>query len=496
MKTMKAGCCLRVAKSYIFCLNSQAAWRNCFLSHRGLTVSTKGHHYRLSKHLVEKHSQLASRTCFVIRDFLLQRHCNYSELFPVWKNCQIWSPPCHSNLPLLTKKNPPSFPSLSSHPAPNRALFHGTRLFCFSQPPLEKFRTGNVGGLSKCFHTSSRVHALPLPALLIFLIKPLKKLLAMLVGRGIRIWWGRLSPDQQNLFKEGVRRNKWKIILTLGGFGLASVAYVFSHLDKSPVTRRTRLLVFKKEHFNELIAVEYNLWMEEYKDKMLPETDPRFQAVLKIVHHLAERNKDIREVAEMNWVVHVIENPERNAFVLPSGQVFVFTGLLEAVDDIHQLAFVLGHEVAHAVLGHGAEQASVVHFLDLMSLVILTTIWAICPQDILAILGQWIHSKLTQYMLKRPYHRKLETEADKVGLQLAAKACVDVRASTVFWQQLLIEETLTGQAKLPEWLSTHPSHEHRAKNLDSLVPELLFTAVLGYCRKSCSLPIPLMLDPG
>eukprot|EP00072_Mus_musculus_P034988 XP_006503366.1 PREDICTED: metalloendopeptidase OMA1, mitochondrial isoform X5 [Mus musculus] len=214
-------------------------------------------------------------------------------------------------------------------------------------------------------------------------------------------------------------------------------------------------------------------WMEEFKNDLLPERDPRYLTVKEMVYHLTQCNRDVPGISETNWVVHVVDSPAVNAFVLPNGQVFIFTGLLNSVTDVHQLSFLLGHEIAHAVLGHAAEKASLVHLLDFLGMIFLTMIWAICPRDSLAVLGQWIQSKLQEYMFDRPYSRTLEAEADKVGLQLAAKACADVRASSVFWQQMEFSESLHGYPKLPEWLSTHPSHGNRAEYLDRLIPQAL-----------------------
>ncbi|XP_044883883.1 metalloendopeptidase OMA1, mitochondrial isoform X6 [Mauremys mutica] len=277
----------------------------------------------------------------------------------------------------------------------------------------------------KHFHTSSSFQAAPVPLLWIIL-KPAQKLFAIILGRSIRKWWKALPPNKRELFKAS--------------------------------------------------------WMEQFKNKMLSETDPRYQVVKKVIGHLSESNQDISQVSEFKWVIHVVEEPDINAFVLPNGQVFVFTGLLNAVSDIHQLSFILGHEIAHAVLGHAAEKASLVHFLDFLSLILLTMIWAVCPRDSLAVVGHWIQTKLQEFIFDRPYNRTLEAEADKVGLQFAAKACVDVRASSVFWQQMELAETIQGQRKLPEWLSTHPSHENRAEHLDRLIPEAL------KIRKSCNCP--------
>ncbi|KAM6077478.1 metalloendopeptidase OMA1, mitochondrial isoform 1-T7 [Theristicus caerulescens] len=340
----------------------------------------------------------------------------------------------------------------------------------------------------RSFHTSPSFQAAQVPLFWI-IVKPAQKLFAIILGRSIRNWWKALPPNKRELFKESARKNKWKILLGVSSLGVLFVVFYFTHLEETPITGRARLLVFGKEHFRELSQMEYDMWMEEFKSKMLPETDARYQVVERVVGHLSESNKDIPQVSALKWVIHVVDEPDVNAFVLPHGQVFVFTGLLNAVSDIHQLSFILGHEIAHAVLEHAAEKASLVHVLDFLSLIFLTMIWAICPRDSLAVVGQWIQSKLQEFMFDRPYSRTLEAEADKVGLQFAAKACVDVRASTVFWQQMELAEAIQGQPKLPEWLSTHPSHENRAEHLDRLIPEAL------KIRESCNCPSLSGPDP-
>ncbi|XP_061860095.1 metalloendopeptidase OMA1, mitochondrial isoform X2 [Colius striatus] len=333
---------------------------------------------------------------------------------------------------------------------PNTQLYNNAhhisgRFFSQSSQTLEEkitsLQIGSVGKLpqhfsawsiqvTRSFRTSPSFQAAPVPLFWI-IVKPAQKLLAIILGRSIRNWWKALPPNKRELLKQSARKNKWKILLGVSSFGVLFVMFYFTHLEETPITGRARLLVFGKEHFRELSQMEYDM----------------------------------------------------------NGQVFVFTGLLNAVSDIHQLSFILGHEIAHAVLEHAAEKASLVHFLDFLSLIFLTMIWAICPRDSLAIVGQWIQSKLQEFIFDRPYSRTLEAEADKVGLQFAAKACVDVRASSVFWQQMELAETIEGQPKLPEWLSTHPSHENRAEHLDRLIPEAL------KIRESCNCPTLSGPDP-
>nr|XP_060629576.1 metalloendopeptidase OMA1, mitochondrial isoform X1 [Anolis sagrei ordinatus]XP_060629577.1 metalloendopeptidase OMA1, mitochondrial isoform X1 [Anolis sagrei ordinatus] len=280
------------------------------------------------------------------------------------------------------------------------------------------------------FHGTSALRAAPVPLLWV-LLKPVQKLFAIILGRSIRKWWRALPPNKKELFKESARRNKWKIAFGLCGFGIIFIMFYFTHLEETPITGRARLLVFGKEHFAELSQFEYDM----------------------------------------------------------NGQIFVFTGMLKAVLDINQLSFILAHEIAHAVLGHAAEKASLEHFLDFLVLILLTMIWAVCPRDSLAIIGQWIQARFQELLFHRPYSRTLEAEADKVGLQFAAKACIDVRASSVFWQQMELAETIQGYPRLPEWLSTHPSHENRAEHLDRLIPEAI------KIREHCNCPKLSGQDP-
>ncbi|XP_032864716.2 metalloendopeptidase OMA1, mitochondrial isoform X2 [Tyto alba] len=448
--------------------------RNCIFFHLALTKQGK------CKNFCKSYAGYCRAQAGCTRD-----RCQRLDLSGNTRNCFLTGSPDYCRT-LIGKGQ--RYLSNVSNTEVRRNARHRLGKFCFRscQPQGEKttcLQISSVGQLPchfsawnihiiRAFHTSPLLQAAPVPLFWI-IVKPAQKLFAIIIGRSIRNWWKALPPNKRELFKESARKNKWKILLGISSLGVLFVVFYFTHLEETPITGRARLLVFGKEHFRELSQMEYDMWMEEFKGKMLPEADARYQVVERVVGHLSESNKDIPQVSELKWVIHVVDEPGVNAFVLPNGQVFVFTGLLDAVSDIHQLSFILGHEIAHAVLEHAAEKASLVHFLDFLSLIFLTVIWAICPRDSLAVVGQWIQSKLQEFMFDRPYSRTLEAEADKVGLQFAAKACVDVRASSVFWQQMELAESIQGQPKLPEWLSTHPSHENRAEHLDRLIPEVL-----------------------
>ncbi|XP_067846398.1 metalloendopeptidase OMA1, mitochondrial isoform X2 [Heptranchias perlo] len=408
-------------------------------------------------------------------------HCS-SRDSQLWRNCiqqNVDLIPCTRHHPAfrtdvhkagLASKQVPAIKASMLSSLLIRGISHYSR--CIPGCVLSKkpFITEEVADLSRSFHTSSQLLAFPIPLIWV-LLKPLKKLVAMILGRSIRKWWQALPPDKQELLKDTVKRNKWKILLSICSLSGLIAMYFWTHLDKSPITGRSRLLVFSKRQFLQLAEFEYQSVLENYKDKFLPETNPAYQIIQLVFNQLVEKNKDIPGVSETKWSINIVEDPEINAFVLPNGQVFVLTGLFKAVADTDQLACILGHEMAHCLLAHGAEHASIIQLLDFVSLVFLTLIWVVFPRDSLALLGQWIQNKLIQYMFDRPYSRKLEIEADEIGLRLAAKACMDVRASSVYWQQLELVKIISGTSEIPEWFSTHPSNERRVKHLDKLIPE-------------------------
>ncbi|XP_077463322.1 metalloendopeptidase OMA1, mitochondrial [Stigmatopora argus] len=377
--------------------------------------------------------------------------------------------------------------------APHR-LLHGTSralLVPRSAPEMLLFKTPPCIHLlprGAQFRTSARVEAIPTP-LIWMVLKPVQKLMAIILGRSVRKWWVALPDNRRQLLRQWAWRQRWRLLVAAVAAAVVTALLVFTHLDQSPVTGRTRLLVFSRQNYMEFAALTSKAYMEEFGELMLPKSDARHQAVERVVEHLAQRNLDLPEMANVDWTVHVVQSDTTNAFVLPNGKVFMFTGMLEAVADIHQLTIILGHEMAHALLGHAAEQASLSHVVDLLSVVLLAAIWAVCPRDSLALVGQWAQEKLTKVMFNRPYSRKLEAEADQVGLQLAAKACADVRAASVFWQQMEMREQLSGEASLPEWMSTHPSHKNRVAQLDRQMPRAL------ELRETCACPPLPSTDP-
>ncbi|TRY75237.1 hypothetical protein TCAL_15641, partial [Tigriopus californicus] len=156
-----------------------------------------------------------------------------------------------------------------------------------------------------------------------------------------------------------------------------------------------------------------------------------------------------------------------------SGNIFVFTGMLDMCETDGQLGFVLSHEIAHTLLNHAGEKISHVNFVYMWVLVPLALLWAVLPNDGIALIADWFFNKVIEIVFELPFSREMEREADEVGLTMAAKACFDVRQASLFWGKMEALESLEGHEKMPEILATHPTHDRRREYLETLVPEAL-----------------------
>lgn len=162
------------------------------------------------------------------------------------------------------------------------------------------------------------------------------------------------------------------------------------------------------------------------------------------------------------WEVHVLGSDEVNAWCMPGGKIAVYTGLLNRLKPTDaELAAVLGHEIAHALREHARERVS----QQMAASIGLSILAAITGNQATADLG----SALTDVMFTLPNSRANETEADRMGVELAARAGYDPRAAVTLWQKM----GQLGGGGAPEILSTHPSSESRIRDLESAAQVVL-----------------------
>ena len=171
---------------------------------------------------------------------------------------------------------------------------------------------------------------------------------------------------------------------------------------------------------------------------------------------------------DFTWEVAVVEDPQANAFCLPGGKICVYTGILPLTGDDTGLAVVLGHEMAHATSHHGAERVFKENMTQTAMLGISGSLGGMDYQQQRMVLG--LLGAGAQYGVLLPFSRNHETEADQVGLRYMARAGYDPRAAVAFWSRMAESG---GGKQPPEFMSTHPLHENRIRQIESWLPEIM-----------------------
>jgi predicted Zn-dependent protease len=161
--------------------------------------------------------------------------------------------------------------------------------------------------------------------------------------------------------------------------------------------------------------------------------------------------------SNFDWQVNVIQSDQANAFALPGGKMAVYTGLVPVAQNADGMAVVMGHEIAHALMRHGAQRMARGKLEQIGQMAgAASGMDAGTLQTVMSAYG--VTSAL-------PYARGHESQADEVGLMLAAAACFDPAEAMPLWQRM---SQMGGGQNPPEFASTHPSPESRIQHLESL----------------------------
>lgn len=172
------------------------------------------------------------------------------------------------------------------------------------------------------------------------------------------------------------------------------------------------------------------------------------------------------EVANYNWTFNLVQDNQVNAWCMPGGLIVVYEGLLPVTQDEASLAIVLGHEIAHAVARHSAEQMST-QIKQQQGLQIGAAVAGMLGvgTNTTNVVGTIVANGFNFKNLS--YSRSHESEADHMGLIFAAMAGYDPQAAVTFWQRMAAAST----SKTSEFLSDHPSDETRIKQIQGWLPE-------------------------
>ena len=233
----------------------------------------------------------------------------------------------------------------------------------------------------------------------------------------------------------------------------------------SPTGRRQLMLVSE----DQAISASRQAYAQEvgrYRKEGKLVTDARLLNRVEVVTErlVAQAVKMRPDSARWQWSVQVIDEPKTvNAWCMAGGRMAIYTGLIQKVDPTDdELAQVMGHEIAHALANHTAERMSIAMASN--AGIIAAGVLSDQPGQTMA-----LAAAAAQLAVQLPNSRTAETEADRIGIELAARAGYDPRAAITLWQKM----AKAGGGAPPQFLSTHPSDASRQQRLGQLAPKMM-----------------------
>ena len=235
--------------------------------------------------------------------------------------------------------------------------------------------------------------------------------------------------------------------------------------------QRSQLLLVSSQQLEEMAAQTYTKLKTDATAAGALNTDRAMvQRVRAIAARLVPQTSVFRaDAPRWSWEVNVIRGKDLNAYCMPGGKIMVYSGLIDTLnlsDD--ELAVVLGHEISHALREHTREQVSQAMAAQ-AAIDVGTEVFG---------LGQSAASIADiayQTLIATRFSRTDESEADRIGLELTARAGYDPRAGIALWQKMMQAKSGGG---MPEFLSSHPADASRVQQIEALLPAVmpLYTA--------------------
>jgi predicted Zn-dependent protease len=229
---------------------------------------------------------------------------------------------------------------------------------------------------------------------------------------------------------------------------------------------RSQLMLVSSAQMDEGAALAYQDVLQQEGSAGNVNRDPQqVERVRRIAARIIPQTAVFRQDAPgWDWEVNVITSDEVNAWCMPGGKIAFYTGILEQLqltDD--EAAAIMGHEIAHALREHGRERASQQLATNLGATAVGAALgMGQSGADLAGLVGQ------VTFLL--PYSRLQETEADRIGVELAARAGYDPRAAINLWHKMA---ALSGGSGPPAILSTHPSNEERIRDLENFAERVM-----------------------
>src|SRR5919109_2441104 len=238
----------------------------------------------------------------------------------------------------------------------------------------------------------------------------------------------------------------------------AALAVLCTACQTVQTTKESAVGVNRPQHF--LISADavnqsadkayHDLLAQAQKQNALDRDPATVERVKRIASRLIPATGALRPDAPgWKWEMHVLSSKEVNAWCMPGGKIAVYTGLIDQLKPTDaELAAVMGHEIGHALREHGREQASQ-QMLEQLGVGILGAVTGVNTQ---------LAQTIADVTITLPHSRTQETEADRVGVELMARAGYNPHEAVALWQKM---SKLGGGGQPPQFLSTHPSNESR-----------------------------------
>lgn len=239
-----------------------------------------------------------------------------------------------------------------------------------------------------------------------------------------------------------------------------------------PITGRKQNILVSDEQIMSLSNQEYTNYMKTAKlstntknTAMVKRVGQKLSAA---VESYFRANGMAAEIANYQWVFNLVQDKAANAFCMPGGKIVVYDGLLPYTQTEAALAVVVGHEIAHAVAKHSAEQISKQMKAEYGSQILGAVLAGAGLSSGTTELAQGVFG-LGSQLGNLHYSRKHESEADYMGLVFAAMAGYDPSVAVEFWQRMASASTNS----TPAFLSSHPSDAKRIADIKGWLPEVM-----------------------
>jgi predicted Zn-dependent protease len=242
---------------------------------------------------------------------------------------------------------------------------------------------------------------------------------------------------------------------------------------RNAITGRNQLTLVSENQMEQLSLTQYKQFLSE--NKVVPADKTNAEMVKRVGQRIANaitkyyQQKGLsNEISSYKWEFNLVESKEVNAWCMPGGKVVVYTGILPITQTEDALAIVLGHEITHAVAGHGRERMS--QEMLAQGLQVAGNVALANDTKTVNIFNN-VFGPTAQVGVLLPNSRSQELEADHYGLIFAAMAGYNPQEAIPFWTRMM--NLSKGGAQTPAFLSDHPSDASRIQKLKDLMPEAL-----------------------